>query len=414
MLFSANIAQGTSVKLNFDGKFLQAQAKPITIDSDLAAAKWQINKLEFEALNKQQNLLLAADQLLLSAEQQQVKNLCLSGSGSFCINASNNQQQWSANLIFQQWAMGPVFEQVKAWQSILLAQSVQYPQELNGQLTGNLNVEGRGTQLEKIAINLALPSFKWRSSGVQVSGDALTINSQQQKNAVAITTQWQSITTYIKRPEWQSEILVPKGEALLSITPDFQVDFDLVQTDITLSIPSKQSEADSPIAKRLLTIARVELNGIWQQDKIDTRLNIRLPGEDEITAQLSSEWPLVESAKISGDLSLNLKEFDWLKQWQKGLDKIDLSLVQNFTLAGTLQNPIIDGEGIVDINHLVIDEYGLDIRNSKIKLNSQQDSITLLGELKNPQGALTIAGEAKLSAPIKANLTDRRPTSHVG
>ncbi|MBA6391328.1 translocation/assembly module TamB domain-containing protein [Colwellia sp. BRX10-3] len=405
MLISANLAENTSVNLIFDGKLLQAHNKPFTIDSDLATAMWQISNLEFKALNQQEKFLLAAEQLQLNSDEQRIKNLCLSGSGTFCLNAKHQANQWSANLTFDQWYMSPVFEQFKAWQSMLLSNASPYSQQVQGKVTGNLDVIGHGAQLETIAANISIPDFKWLSSDIQIQGQELTINTQQQKNTVAITTQWQTINADVKLPEWQAEIVMPKGQVLLSITPDFKLDFDLEQTDITLSIPSEKSKADIGLSKRLLTIALVKLQGKWQQDKVSSRLNIRLPGDDEITAQLSTDWPLVDSANISGDLSLNLKEFDWFKHWQKGIDKIDISLVQNFTLAGTLKKPILEGEGSLAIDHLVIDEYGLDIRNSKIKLSSQQDSIILLGELQNPQGSLTIAGDAKLSAPIKANLT---------
>ena len=134
-------------------------------------------------------------------------------------------------------------------------------------------------------------------------------------------------------------------------------------------------------------------------------MTILLPIKDKITAQLSSAWPLTDNAKISGELWLNLQQFDWLKKWQKRIDKIDMGLVQDFTLAGTWRQPQFEGNGALDIEHLAIDEYGLDIRNSKIKLTSHQDRIELLGKLQTPQGELSITGQAKLSAPITADLT---------
>jgi translocation and assembly module TamB len=405
MLISATLAQNTGVKLSFDGQLLQQDAKPFSISSDLSKAIWQISNLDFKAENQQQTLVLTTEQLQLSAENQRIKNLCLSGSGTLCINADKQAEQWSANLTFEQWSMSPIFQQVKHWQPTLLAQPSKYPQEVQGRVIGQLTLSGKGQQLAEISANLTIPNFKWHSSDVQIHGQELTILSQQQQNAIAITTQWQTINTQLQVPEWPAEISMPTGQMLLSITPDFTVDFDLAQTDITLSIPDDSSPADTPLSKHLLTVALVKLQGKWQKDKISTGLNIQLSGEDEITAQFNSDWPLVDSARLDGDLSVNLQQFEWLKQWQKRIDKIEASLVQNFTLAGTWREPIFTGEGSLGIEHLVIDEYGLDIRNSKVKLSSQQDRIILLGELQNPQGALTIAGQAKLSMPIKANLT---------
>lgn len=405
MLVKAKLAENTDVNLTLDGKIPQENAEPFSPESNLANAIWQINNLEFKALNQKENVLITSEQLLLGSDTQRVKNLCLSGVGKLCINAENKTQQWSANLIFNQWAMSPVFKQVQAWQSILLASPTHELQSIEGTVNGNLSITGHAKKLEKFNANITIPSFKWQSAQIQLQAEEFSVNTQQKQDDIALITQWETINTQIILPQSQSEVVMPKGELVLSITPDFKVNFNLEQPDIKFNIPDEKIKADNAFSKHLLTITQFKLQGQWLQNSVSSRLNIRLPGEDEITVQLSSDWPLVDSAKISGDLSLSLKEFDWLKQWQKGLDKIDLSLVQNFTLAGTLQKPIIDGEGIVDINHLVIDEYGLDISNSKIKLSSQQDSIVLLGELQNPQGALTIAGDAKISAPIKANLT---------
>lgn len=405
MLISATLAQKNAVNLSFDGQLLQEKAKAFSISSDLSKAIWQISNLDFKAENQQQTLLLTTEQLQLSAKNQRIKNLCLSGSGTLCINADKQAEQWSANLTFEQWSMSPIFQRVKHWQSSLLAQSSKYPQEVQGRVTGQLALSGKGQQLAEISANLTIPSFKWQSSDVQIQGQKLTIFSQQQQNAIAITTQWQTINSQLKLPEWPAEISMPKGQMLLSITPDFTVDFDLAQTDITLRAPDESSPADTQLSKHLLRVALVKLQGKWQKNKISTGLKIRLSGEDEITAQFNSDWPLVDSARLDGDLSVNLQQFEWLKQWQKRIDKIEGSLVQNFTLAGTWREPIFTGEGSLGIEHLVIDEYGLDIRNSKVKLSSQQERIILLGELQNPQGALTIAGQAKLSMPIKANLT---------
>ncbi len=405
VLFNANVAGNTPMKLNFDGQLLNQYAKPLALVSDLKHGSWQINNLEFSALNQHQALLLRAEQLQLSSEKQNLINLCLNGSGSLCINAKNHGGDWQANLAFEQWSMSAMAEQVKVWQAMLPALPEQFPQEVQGVVTGQLQLEGKKQQLKEFAANLSLPSFKWRSSDLNVSGQGFSLNSQQTQGVIEVVTQWQALQSNLSLAEFPSELSMPQGLLVVSITPDFIVDFDLSQTDISLSIWDEKGQNDMPELKRIITLELMKLQGKWQQEKITTQLNIRLPADDEITAQLTSDWPLMDSARLAGNLSLNLQQFDWLKQWQKRIDKIDLSLQQNFAIAGTWAEPLFDGEGALDINHLVIDQYGLDIRDSKVKLSSKQDSITLLGELKNPQGALTLSGKAKFSHPMTANIT---------
>ena len=401
---SANLIENTAIKLNFNGELLQNNSQHVTINSNFSNAIWQINQLEFQAINQQETLLIATEQLQLSKEKQRIVNLCLSGDGTMCINAENTPQQWSANLLFEQWDISPVFKQIKAWQAILLPSSNQTMQNFEGTVNGNLAVTGQAKKLKNITADITIPNVKWQSAQTQVQADNFTINTKMKKQDIALVTQWDSINTQVTLPQSQTEVVMPNGQILLTITPDFKVSYDLEQTDIALNIPDNKIEADNQFSKHLVTVSRFKLHGNWQQNKLNSQLQIRLPGDDEIKAKFNSDWPLIDSASINGDLSLNMKEFDWLKQWQKGLDKIDLSLVQNFTVAGTVQTPVIEGAGELVINHLVIDEYGLDIRNSNIKITSQQDSIILLGELQNPQGSLSIKGDAKLSAPVKANL----------
>ena len=400
--FSATIADDTGVNLTFDSQLLTEQLKPIVFSDDLTNALWQINNLEFKALNNGQTLSLAAEQIQLNNEKQNIVNLCLQGSGTLCINANNYLNQWHGELNFDQWSISPIVEQLRAWQSILPA---QYPQAVEGKITGKLQLSGKAKQLEKLTANVSVPSFKWLSTEWQVRVENFAINSLQRQDSLAITTQWQEIITNLHHAEWPAKITMPDGELLVSITPDFKVDFSLQQADINLEIPDDNSTANSPLFKHLLTVELVKLEGEWTEDKLSTGLKILLPAADEVTAQLNSEWPIADTARISGELALNIKQFEWLKQWQKSIDKIDLSLMQNFTIAGTWKEPLFEGEGALGINHLVIDEYGLDIRNSQVKLTSQQDTIVLVGELQNPQGALAIAGNAKLSAPMTASLT---------
>ncbi len=397
---SAKVADNTTVKLVFDGQLGAGANNPLVVDNGLSDNLWQINNLDFTAQAQAQTFAVAAEQLLLSSEQQSIKNLCLSGTGTLCVNGDNHLKQWTANLTFEQWSISEVVEQARAWQSIL---PMQLPQQVQGKISGQLKVKGSDKQLKTLMANLSIPSFTWQAVDFQVQGQALAINSEQNEKAIVLTTQWQDINSQIESIESRPEISMPNGKVVMSYASDSKLDFSFEQSDIVIEIPKIKDNVQH--LQRLLTIPLVKIDGKWQKDNVSAGLQIVLPGNDKIAAQLNSEWPIADDASVSGELSLSLQQFDWLKKWQKRIDKIELSLLQDFTLAGTWTKPLFDGQGSLSIERLVIDEYGLDISNSKIKLSSVQDSITLLGELQNPQGALTISGQAKLSAPIAAELT---------
>jgi|TARA_B110000211_G_scaffold57092_1_gene63720 translocation and assembly module TamB len=398
----ANIVDNTAINLTFDGQLRSPNKEAFTVSRDFMSAIWQIDQLALSAKTQQQNLSLLAEQLQLSQAQQTIKNLCLTGHGSLCVNGENKHDQWQANLVFNQWSILPALNNINAW---LPRYSAQFPQQVSGTITGKLSALGQADKLQNVSANLSIPRLKWQTSDIQLQGENVTLNSEQHEQDFALKTQWQSIHTSLQLPEFTSEIVMPSGDVTFSYHADGKLGFKLQQPDTIIDIATEESAGVAKNSQRLLAIPLVALTGQWQQDKISTDLSILLPVEDKITAKLTSAWPLADNAKISGDLWLNLQQFDWLKNWQKRIDKIDMSLVQDFSLAGTWQQPLFEGKGALDIEHLAIDEYGLDIRNSKIKLTSAQDHIELLGKLQNPQGELSITGQAKLSAPIKADLT---------
>lgn len=399
--FTANFAENRPVKLSLNGKVLNEDNESVDIESDFSQAIWQINQLSAEVQNQQQAFIVNAKQIQLSKDKQTIQNLCLKGSGAMCINANNQQGQWQTNLVFEQWSLAPMVDKIRSWLPEIPA---YYPQQVNGIVTGELTLLGKNNQLEKLNADIFVPSFTWLASDIDVKGEGLAIKSEQLESFTTITTQWQSINTHLTIPQWQSEIALPTGAFKVSVSPDLKVNYDLTQDDITLSIADINSPKESEIYKPILTIEQLKLDGSWQPNNLTARLAIDLPAEDNITAELNSEWPIIDSAKISGALALNLQQFDWLKKWQKRIDKIDLNLAQNFVISGSWQQPLFQGEGGLAIKHLVIDEYGLDINDSNVKVSSQQDSIVLTGELQNPQGALSITGKAKLSQPLTASL----------
>ena len=399
--FNANFAENRPVKLSLNGNVLNKDNNPINFESDFSQAIWQINQLTAEVQNQQQAFIVNAKQIQLSKAKQTIQNLCLKGRGAMCINANNQRGQWQTNLAFEQWSLAPMVDKIRAW---LPEIPRHYPQQVAGFVTGELTLMGKSNQLEKLNVDISLPRFNWLASDIDLTGEGLTIKSEQLSNFTTITTQWQSINTRLNIPQWQSEIAQPSGAFIISVSPDLQVSYDLTQAGISVSIPDINKQKESALFKTLLTIEQLKIDGNWQPNNLTARLAIDLPAEDNITAKLTSEWPIIDSAKISGALALNLQQFDWLKKWQKRIDKIELNLAQNFAISGSWQQPLLQGEGSLAIKHLVIDEYGLDISDSNVKVNSNQDSILLTGELKNPQGALTISGTAKLSQPLTASL----------
>lgn len=401
-IVKAEIADNTAINLTFDGKLRSPALETFSANSDFTSAIWQIDQLALSAKRQQQNLSLVAEQLELSQAQQTIKNLCLTGHGKLCVNGENNQKQWQVNLAFEQWSILPALDNIKAW---LPSYSAQLPEHVSGTLSGELSALGKDERLQTISTNILIPRLKWQTPTMQLQGENVSLNSEQYQQNTALKTQWRSINASLQLPEFTSEIVMPSGEVTLSYHANKEFTFNLQQPDTVVDIVSGHSSDTAEKFQRLLTIPLVSLTGQWQKDEISTDLSILLPVKDKITARLTSAWPLADDAKISGALWLNLQQFDWLKQWQKRIDKIDMSLVQDFSLAGTWQKPMLEGKGALAVEHLAIDEYGLDIRNSIIELTSAQDRIDLVGKLQNPQGELGIKGQAKLSAPIKADLS---------
>ena len=399
-----------------------------TFAQTLDKVSWQLTKLKAQLPLKGQVYKITANNLHLNTLEQQADALCIGTefthqqiqqNGDFCASGYHKQGNWQTELLFNQWAISPVLAQAKSW---LNQESL--PDDIQAVFNGKIDLAGSGQQITKIDGDLTSADFMVKFKETEIRAKDLVLashlvnNAQHSSNELTQTTlAWQSIDGKLVMPDWRSVLNIPKGKFNIAMnntfnTDDFVMELALEQPNIRWTLPhsnieqvqtneNKNADITEPVT---LTIEQLNLTSRLDKNRISNRLTMQLPKDDVINAEFTSDWPMLATAKINGAISLSLQEFDWLKQWQSQIDKIDLRLQQNFVVSGLLNQPLIDGEGELAIKHFVMEEIGIDIRDSKINLTSAQDNINLVGELNNLQGQLAVAGNVKISNPIQANL----------
>ena len=399
-----------------------------SFEQTLDKVSWQLTKLNAQLPLKGQVYKITANNLYLNTIEQQANALCISTesthqqnqqNGNFCANGHHKQGNWQTELLFNQWAVSPVLAQAKSW---LNQESL--PDDMQAVFNGKIDLAGSGQQITKIDGDLTSANFMVKLKETEFRVKDLVLSSQLDNktqgssNAITQTTlAWQSIDGELVMPDWRTFLNIPKGKLTIAMNntfsnDDFVMELALEQPNIRWTLPhsniqqvqtheKKNVDITEPVT---LTVEHLSLTSSLVKNRINNRLTMQLPEDDVIKAEFTSDWPMLATAKINGAIFLSLQQFDWLKQWQSQIDKIDLTLQQNFVVSGLLKQPLIDGQGELAIKHFVMEEIGIDIRDSKINLTSAQDKINLAGELNNLQGQLAVAGNVKISSPIQANL----------
>ncbi|WDE09687.1 translocation/assembly module TamB domain-containing protein [Thalassomonas haliotis] len=394
--FSAETAENQALALAFDGELTAPlwQSKPSPANKPF----WLLTNIEANLPLVQNAVAVTGQQAQVSAEKLAIKHLCLSGQGRLCLSGDYSRDAWQLDASFRHWRIAPVIREAKAW----LASSIpSFDGELDGEINGQMMLAGTGGQIKAAAADLDIPALTLATPAIGLKWRQLAIKSRQGQELTAV---WQGHGALLNSSDWQSQLEAPSGELSLTFSPDKALTLALKQTDIKWFLPTPVNGGADSAAWHAIRIPRLHFDSILTDEQVKGRLDLRLPDEDHIKAQFTGQWPLTDLSAITGTLAVNLHQFDWLKDRQGRLDQVEMHLQQKFAVSGTWQQPRLDGSGVLDIKRLVIDEWGIDINNSQVTLNSRQDQLSLSGKLHHRQGALTLSGKSSLAAPFSAEL----------
>lgn len=112
-------------------------------------------------------------------------------------------------------------------------------------------------------------------------------------------------------------------------------------------------------------------------------------------------------AKLDGKLIVDAKKFDLIETLIPEVQDLDAMIDLDFTILGSIEEPEINGEGQINIAHILIPAAGLDLTDTSMDVLAKNKEVTVSGKFISPEGELVLDGTANLDASKKypAHLT---------
>jgi translocation and assembly module TamB len=106
-------------------------------------------------------------------------------------------------------------------------------------------------------------------------------------------------------------------------------------------------------------------------------------------------------AKLDGKLIIDAKNFDLVKTLVPEVQDLDAMIDLNFSILGSIEEPEINGEGKINIAHVLIPAAGLDLADTSMDVLAKNKEVTVSGKFISPEGELVLDGTASLDASKK-------------
>ncbi|MGX5172638.1 translocation/assembly module TamB domain-containing protein [Aliikangiella sp. IMCC44653] len=353
--------------------------------------QWLISSLKIHSAYEKNNLKLVANGIRLSASEQTADSYCFHFNGQVCGSFKNTKNRQQMSLAFTQ------FDSLAL--SKLAGQFIGVSNyQLESILNGKLELTAEDFKLLNLMADLNSANFTIKYPQGETSLVGFSLQSFNNSNAIKIN--WEALNQQSEIADINAKLHANQGQVDLQISSLEAISLDLNVNNISwnsqLSTAKKISE--------ILVIDSLNLSTKLNDSNLMSSFNFNINSTDHISGKLAIEDVLNPNSPINGELDVNLKNFEWLKQWQSRIDQVTGRWQQQAQIKGNLNKPLFYGEGRLIIDRFTIQELGLDISDSEIALNGDHQLLNLNGVLKNKQGNLNLQGEMKVYPNLEANL----------
>lgn len=108
---------------------------------------------------------------------------------------------------------------------------------------------------------------------------------------------------------------------------------------------------------------------------------------------------------MTGEFRFGLKDFSWLAQLLPEIADIDGGLDSRFQVSGSLAAPLIDGAAQLQAARIALGEFGIELEDVQINLETSQSQALITGQLGSGDGQLSLAGELDWAREMRAELS---------
>jgi len=394
-------------------------------DNDLTAQQpllWTVNGLTATVLPGSESqtvsetiqpIMLNADTIIIGNNVININKACLQRNGKLCLSVINNSEGLTAN-----WA-------IDAFELAVINELAEYlKQESKIKFTGKIS----GTGMAKIPMGLQQkPQSQTQTSRpiiltTEMAAEHLTIqaaNGLSRLNNIRIAgrmdTQdelilsWSSSESHMNpesKPqgqldsEFNVDTLYFNGEAAeIKFVQDKQgrIAYDLEHGALNVGV--NNSSVKDP-----LNILRISTHGQINQRAFTNDFSANLANDDFFHASINIADMLAPNPAVDGDINWRFTQWNLLAHLIPNIDRVEANWTHQAHISGPLDNLQIDGSGELVLQQFVVEELGIDIKNSALNLVSQNRRVDIDGVLNHGNGQLLLAGVVNYDKELEARL----------
>jgi len=105
-----------------------------------------------------------------------------------------------------------------------------------------------------------------------------------------------------------------------------------------------------------------------------------------------------DKAKLNGKLFVDAGKFDFVETLVPEVKDLNGAINIDFTILGSIAEPDVNGEGKIDVTHVLIPAIGLDLTGTTLDILANNKKISLNGTFNSPEGSMVLAGNANLDS----------------
>ncbi|WMS88734.1 translocation/assembly module TamB domain-containing protein [Pleionea litopenaei] len=359
---------------------------------------WTLKDFRSTLKHNDQSASITSTQMELLDSGLTIDNLCLQQRGYWCNTGSLVQSDWHLSSSLKLFDVATI----QSWSDVL---GFSLPFELAGVLNGSATVSGKSDQINQFDIDLKSPVLSFQDTSSALVFTEMVFKSSHQNKTYQLAATWEHFAEQSQWSHFELSSAAGSGQLIAQVNTLNDWSIALEQPQIATNLSSTTSE-DSMSFLFEIPISNFQLNLSLQQDKLLGDTYVQLFDNDWAKLDWQSNWPMNTDSRIKGNGEFSLTQFDWLKRWQSRIDELDINWQHKTTFSGTLAHPNFTGNGQLKVQEFVMEELGLNIKDSYLDIQSVMDTFTLQGTLLNQQGKLDLNGEVKISPELSgfANL----------
>jgi hypothetical protein len=398
----------TELKITLDGVL---QAHDVTIKSALNNVDvmlafqgtvpgrdielYQATRLQVQLNLDKRQVDLSLKTLDMRQDGFQIDTLCLENIGQICGSVMRESEQIQAQASADNFSMT---ELTKIADEI----GIDLPVRIEGLISGDITLAQSANQLQMLDVALSSPLSRIKTGDVDISLEQLKLNSVTSNTSTDLDFQWAQLNSVVNLDSTILRLASPAGkiQAQLADLHDITATLSLPDNTVTLETMAvsgaSQTEEDSPAKVMSLSVPEINITGNYNAQTLQLISTVALQADDHLHLDITTTWPVTHDSQIDATLNISVTQFDWLRQWQSRIDAIDMAWQQTSRLSGTVEDYILSGEGMLQIDQFVMAEIGLEVTESELNILSNNNQLSLDGLLKNKQGEVTFKGDMTL------------------